>query len=385
MYLAVIPFYRQYCVDELYRRLGSSLRLYAGSEHTDPTVRTGIGHADYRLVKNRFLLGRRLLLQTGCWKDVLRAETAVLDLNPRSLSTWVLTAARKALGRRTLLWGHLYPRKGRAAGTGWLRRGLRRMGSGTILYGYGTVAAALEDLPDSPVWVAPNALYPREILQAADDRAADPQASDHSSTDGRSATTGVGRSMRERLTYVGRLTGAKKVELLVRGHAASQASRAGSRLTIVGDGDQRQQLEDVADRSGCRDSVEFLGWITDVDALRKIYADSFTAASPGYAGLSLTQSLGFGVPVLVAKDEPHSPEIELDRFGGVEYFESDNVDALAAAIDVAWSRRGEIDPGSLSRDVIALYSAEAMAAGIVDALNEEPLQTRADGWPAWLT
>ena len=54
LYLAVVPHYRQACVDELYRRLGGALTIYAGRQHMDDTVTTRIRADQYTEVRNRF-------------------------------------------------------------------------------------------------------------------------------------------------------------------------------------------------------------------------------------------------------------------------------------------------------------------------------------------
>ena len=71
----------------------------------------------------------------------------------------------------------------------------------------------------------------------------------------------------------------------------------------------------LVEELGIGDKVNFAGWIDNPDSLRQFYSKAFCSASPAFAGLGLTQSLGFGVPMVVADDEPHSPEIELESTG----------------------------------------------------------------------
>lgn len=358
LYLAVIPFYRQHCVNALRESLGASVALYAGVRHIDPTVSTGINPEQYSRVRNHFVLGRRLLVQTGHWREVLRAKTAILDLNPRSLTVWILTVGRRMLRRRTLHWGHLHPRRGADSRTSALRRCLRRLSHGTVVYGYDSVRAAENEIPRLSVWVAPNSLYPRDLLGT------------------------VAQGQRSDVLYVGRLVTDKKVDLLIRGFARSAVPQQGGRLVIVGVGDQREKLERLARDLECAQHVCFTGAITDPSDLRRRYARAFCSVSPGYAGLSLTQSLGFGVPVLVADDEPHAPEIELARFGGVSFFSSDESDELADALDQAWPGRAAIPHEKLAEPIQRYYSAEVMANGLADALKGNVDKTRDDRWPS---
>ncbi|WP_112300867.1 glycosyltransferase [Rhodococcus wratislaviensis] len=233
---------------------------------------------------------------------------------------------------------------------------MRRISNGTVLYGYGSVQPALQELPNHPVWVAPNSLY---------------RACEIFSTE----------SPLERILYVGRLESAKKVDLLLRGFAESGLSDAGIRLTIVGEGTQLPELAALSDQIGITNSIEFLGHIGDRATLQEIYASTICSVSPGYAGLSLTQSLGFGVPILVSRDEPHAPEIELSRFGGVTYFDTDDAMSLARALNVAAASKSYAGRQPLSSKIASTYSAEAMANGLIAALGNTDQSLGSNGWP----
>jgi len=351
MYLAVLPSYRQECMSLLKDRLGDEIRLYVSSAHLDKSVKTGIDASLYTEVGIRRLFGAKIFLQHGHWLPALRASTLVLDLNPRSVTAWLLLSLRALLRRRTLVWGHLYPVRGAGSFTARLRSSMRRMADGTVTYTYSSKAAALEDLPGKPVWVAPNSLYRAGAIRAVDS----------------------GR--RDTVLYVGRLAAAKKVGLLVRGFAIYVRHNPEARLALVGGGAIEEDLRLLVDQLGIAERVEMPGWIEGTEDLQTYYARAFTTVSPGFAGLGLTQSLGFGVPSAVAKDEPHSPEIELADTGAVSWFESDSPPALARALSDAWARRSALPLEDVSAKVRTLYSAEAMADGLAAALLDEAQMT----------
>ena len=118
--------------------------------------------------------------------------------------------------------------------------------------------------------------------------------------------------------------------------------------------------------------IEFKGHISDHDSLRALYGSAIASVSPGYVGLSLTQSLSFGVPMIISRNEPHAPEIEA-AFEDVNclYFETDNIDDLVDKIvDVynkkhVWWERGE----SIKSLCQTTYSVERMARGVIEALE----------------
>lgn len=357
LYLAVAPWYRQACLDALHER-HPSLRVFAGDRALDPTVRTGVEGPYLRRVTNIALLGRRVLVQVGSVGAAIAAAETVVDLNPRSVTAWTILAVRRALGRRTLVWGHLHARAGAQARSKPLRRAMRRLAAGTVLYSYDSAAQARRELPSQPVWVAPNALYPRSQLGPAG--ASEPPTF---------------------VLYVGRLVAEKRVDLLVEGFTLSSLPAARHRLVVVGEGPEEERLRRLVSERGIDTSVDFLGSVRDADELRRLYSRALCSVSPGYAGLAVTQSLGFGVPIVVGADEPHAPEIELDRFGGVRYFARGDGTALARSLESMVRRSAGVDARRLAQPVRQWFSAEAMAQGLSDALLSRPMRVGKDGWP----
>src|SRR5690606_21120923 len=88
--------------------------------------------------------------------------------------------------------------------------------------------------------------------------------------------------------------------------------------------------------------------------------------------LSVIQSYAFGVPVLAAREEPHSPEVEACHkidFGC--FFSSDSIEDLATSLSEFWNKREE----NLQRRPQVLqyirehYTYETMADGFIKAIH----------------
>ncbi|WBM79380.1 glycosyltransferase [Cryobacterium breve] len=173
----------------------------------------------------------------------------------------------------------------------------------------------------------------------------------------------------------------KKVDVLIRGFLLSDLSARGVRLLIVGEGGERARLVALVSELGGDAVVSFLGQVSEVNELRHLYEDAICSVSPGYVGLSLTQSLGFGVPMLVSRDEPHSPELELARIGGVSFFDTDSPKSLAGLFNDLQIQGNAASRQTTNSAVRDTYSAEAMAAGITSALRNTHQELGADGWP----
>ena len=115
-----------------------------------------------------------------------------------------------------------------------------------------------------------------------------------------------------------------------------------------------------------------MGHVGGYADLRKEYERALVSVSPGYAGLSLIQTLSFGVPMITGDNEPHAPEIEAAIEGENSlFFRSGDPDSLAKAISSVfkqkerWTGRRR----SISDYCAENYSAEKMAQGLSEAFG----------------
>jgi glycosyltransferase involved in cell wall biosynthesis len=135
---------------------------------------------------------------------------------------------------------------------------------------------------------------------------------------------------RHRILYIGRLIPQKKIALLIHGFAHALSSLPPeTKLTLVGDGTEREALERLVHELNIGERVEFVGAVYQQTQLAPLFNSAWVSVSPGYIGLSAIHSLAYGVPLLVAKGEPHSPEqAALEEGTNSVFFPSDDVTAL---------------------------------------------------------
>jgi glycosyltransferase involved in cell wall biosynthesis len=350
LYTAVLPRYRRESMRILHERLGSDWTVFAGDSHLDPTVRSDDDTTGWTRVTNRRWLAARLLFQWGHWREVLQADTAILDLNPRCVTAWLLLCSRRLLHRRTLLWGHLYPRTGPSSRTSPLRAFMRRRADGCIVYSFAEAEDLAAAASDERAWVAPNAIYRHSDIFIDQDAASPAEP--------------------ELILYVGRLEPEKKPDLLLKAFALLAARDRDVELCFVGSGSLQATLENRAAELGVSARVRFEGPAHDAASLRAFYGKARCAVSPGYCGLGLTQAMCFGVPMVIADGEPHAPEIELRALGLVSFFAADSAEELAAALRAGSFSYSDTERESVVRYMRAKYSAEAMADGLLGALRD---------------
>lgn len=335
-----LPHYRRPIVRELGARLGGEFVVLVGRRSFDPTIETDPDILENAWeVRNRFI-ARRLAWQDLPWRHVVQGDAVMLELNPRVASTWLLLIIRRLLGRRTVVWGHAWPRQGPASRSDKVRHLQRLLAHHVVVYTETQRTQLRARMPRKESSSAPNALYRRSEMHTADSEVA--------CTD---------------IVFVGRLVHAKKPGLLLDAFLrVVKQLPEDIRLVFVGDGPERADLQKRALLFA--DRVVFLGEVRDLTELRCVYATAIASASPGYVGLSITQSLGFGVPMMIAADEPHSPELEAAKPGvNAEFFGSDDTMQLGELI-MSFARSREYwvtRRTTISATARELYSVETMA------------------------
>jgi len=135
-----------------------------------------------------------------------------------------------------------------------------------------------------------------------------------------------------RVLFVGRVTGEKQIDVLL--HATALLLRDSVDLTveIVGDGDQKRHLENLAVTLGVADRVTFTGYVTD-EELRAAYHRASVLAMPSIAELQsivTMEAMASALPI-VAANAMALPHLVHDGENGY-LFEPGNAADLAAKL-----------------------------------------------------
>lgn len=131
-----------------------------------------------------------------------------------------------------------------------------------------------------------------------------------------------------RILFVGRVTGEKQIDVLLQAVSFLPAE-LDAKVEIVGGGDQRRNLEHLAEILGIRNRVTFAGYVTD-DELRDAYSRATVFAMPSIAELqsiATMEAMASALPV-VAADAMALPHLVHDGHNGY-LFEPGNARDLA--------------------------------------------------------
>lgn len=129
-----------------------------------------------------------------------------------------------------------------------------------------------------------------------------------------------------RYLYVGRLTGCKNLDWII-----EQFNRSGRRLTIVGDGEMKDQLHAMA-----AENVEFVGFV-DNARLGDVYRDHdvmLLGSSSETWGMVVEEAIYFGLPVIVSDRVGCRKDMVEDLGAGLVFRFDDSEDFEAKCVEI---------------------------------------------------
>lgn len=145
------------------------------------------------------------------------------------------------------------------------------------------------------------------------------------------APRGLGGERDRTVLVAQRLEPEKHTATAVRAWHAAAARHRGWRLQIAGDGAERGELERLTRALGVADSVDFLGFRSDVDALLARAALVLAPTPREGLGILVLEAMAHGTPVVAAAGGGH-----LETVGSVRpdlLFPPSDIGAAAAVID----------------------------------------------------
>ncbi|UQN15986.1 glycosyltransferase [Gulosibacter sp. ACHW.36C] len=187
-----------------------------------------------------------------------------------------------------------------------------------------------------------------------------------------------------RILFVGRVTGEKQIDVLLRAFAKLEGDDLF--FDVVGTGDQLQQLQRLANELGVAERSKFHGYVTDQE-LRKIYTEATVFAIASIAELqsiATMEAMASGLPV-VAANSMALPHLVHDGETGL-LFEPGNVEdareKLQRVLDLPRAQREALGQGGLmnvqAHDIDTtmelferLYRGESVQSVGRDSVNEQ--------------
>lgn len=326
------------------------INIISGKEFYTPSVKSDKNTPNVIWVKNFFFLKRNFLYQTLPYIKIIKADKVVIEFNLRNISFYIVFFLRLMFFKNIYLWGHAWSRNGRKSSSEIFRYVFKSLSSGYITYTLKQKLELKNQLKNKKIFTACNAIYyEKEMLPNI--------INEEKITD---------------FIYVGRLVKEKKVYFLLEAyHNIMHKLPKESKLIIIGSGPEYDTLFNYMKNNNLSENVKLLGHISNYETLKSLYSKSIASISPGYVGLSITQSLGFGVPMIISKDEQHSPEIEAANKNNSVFFKTDNKNDLSIKLLDFFSQKSKWinKRKEISTDCRDNYSVEKMTSPFIKIFN----------------
>jgi glycosyltransferase involved in cell wall biosynthesis len=358
----VLPTYRAPFFDLLASACDGGMSLFTGLPRPSEGITTTdrLQNAIYQQGQNIHLFSGSFYLcyQRGLidWLEEWNPDALIVEANPRNLSTpsavrWMHKQDKPVIG-----WG-----LGAPPVSGIRQRGrisfLRQFDAMICYSQRGADEYAHQGFPLDNLFVAHNSVSPSPSLPLP----ARPSTFDPSTRGAKQPQSG--QALRPVILFVGRLQFRKNVDLLL-GACAEIESQP--RLVIVGDGPERESLEDLARE--IYPAAEFVG-SKHGDELRAHFEQADLFVLPGTGGLAVQEAMSHGLPVIVAQGD--GTQADLVRKENGWQIPPGDFDALVATMkealsDAARLRRMGEESYRIVREEINI---EKMVDVFVDALN----------------
>ncbi len=345
--VAIAPYRASFlaAVESLHPRMRFVFR--SGREHFDPSIRVAELSSIDSSLRNLYLFGRKLLFQIGSQQNLKSAAIAVVELNPRVISSWIVLLRCRVQGTPSLVWGHAWPRAGSGSRRTILRDGMCRIASGIVAYTEADAMAFRGRIASRKVYVVPNSVLSEHDMKPVPRNGVD-------------------------IICVGRLVDEKRPDLLLEAFERVADAHPEASLHFVGSGPLLASLVERAIQMDSASRIQFHGEVNEPELLAEIYARSAFSVLPGTAGLSVTQSLGWGVPVLLADSGHHGPEAASANAAFARRFKAGDERDLAIALESMWGEvaANRFDSAAMSAQMSRLFSVEHMALAFVEGVAD---------------
>ena len=182
--------------------------------------------------------------------------------------------------------------------------------------------------------------------------------------------------IKKRLLFVGSLDSRKQNDVLINAfNNIFDKIPENIVLTIIGDGLESEKLINLVKQLGIESRVEFTGRIEDPSVLKNYYLESILSVSFGQAGLTVLQSLGYGVPFLTKTNAISGGEKTNIRDKENSLFCEDSIESLESLlIETCNDIKSAKEMGKKAYEYYSKFcTIENMCQGFVDAIENTNL------------
>ena len=273
-------------------------------------------HPSIGLFNNKLLWQKGMLLE----RSLTAGDVLVLCGNARLLSNYPLIWQARKRHVATVWWG-IGAMPGQNRLNYYIRRRLMRWTDVVLLYTEKEKKEFMRmGFPPDRLFAINNAIDQTPIREATQK---------WSATRLRSFQEEHGIHDKQLFLFCGRLAVKARVDLAIEALALLKEANKHCLLILIGDGEERDRLRDLAEKLGVMDSIRWLGALYEQEVMAPWFLSAKVFVYPGYIGLSIMHAMGYGLPVITHDNmDNQSPEVAALRNGenGILFKENSSKD-----------------------------------------------------------
>lgn len=175
---------------------------------------------------------------------------------------------------------------------------------------------------------------------------------------------------KDSLLFIGTLYRQKGIQHLLEAYKVNKENPNLVTLNIIGKGPDEEYIANWIKENNMEEHVKMCGAIYDNKEKAKYFARSFACISPLQAGLSVLESMGYGVPFITIKDAITGGEV-FNIHNGVDGVTMDSIEDLKDVIaDIFNNKQKYLDYGIKAQEYYKKYrKPEDMANGLWEAIQ----------------
>jgi Glycosyltransferase len=178
-------------------------------------------------------------------------------------------------------------------------------------------------------------------------------------------------AIKDSILFIGSLYRAKGLDVLLSQYAKAYAENANiPKLNIIGGGGEYDAIANWIDDNNLSEKVQLLGPIYDENVKSRYFARAYACISPNQAGLSVLESMGYGVPFVTMYNAYTGGERLniVHMHNGVLMESADDLKDIL--LDIAFNSQKYIEMGHKAREYYNSYrTPQMMADGIKAAVD----------------
>lgn len=360
----IYPKYRKSVWDRLFEVENLNISFFFSNKTIDNIATVSVeeeysinDQKAFKKIKNIFF-DKWLIWQTGVLSRTFDSISAVIFLGEMSvISSWIASVIFRLRGVKVIFWGHgIYGNESYIKLA--VRKAFLRLANHNLVYEKRAKRIMIEHgFKQNKISIVYNSINYEQQLDLFQKLEKEKKNS-------------IFENNYPILLFVGRLTKQKKLDQLIKSVKILN-KKSNYNLLIIGDGEEKLNLEELAQDLIKQNKCIFYGKSYDEEELSRLIYNSDLTISPGNVGLTAIHSLSFGTPVCshsnFLNQMPEAEAINVGKNGFL--FKEDDITNMVYKVEEWFKKNQKINKTEVRKIIDEKYNPQNQKRIIVNSLS----------------